>query len=124
MAEASRSSMNIDRVHRMTFSSVYPLYIQKAERKGRTKDEVDAVIFWLTGYDATSLRKQIDKESGFEAFFAEAPVINPDAGKITGTVCGVRVEEVEDPVLRNVRRLDKLVDELAKGKPLGKILSR
>ena len=124
MAETAKGDMGAARVRRMAFGDVYPLYVKKAERKGRTKDEVDAVVFWLTGYDAESLRVQVDTGTTFETFFAEAPRINPCAEKITGVVCGVRVEEVEDPVLRDVRRLDKLIDELAKGRPLRKILSR
>jgi hypothetical protein len=106
----------------MAFSKVYPLYIQKAEKKGRTKEEVDTVIFWLTGYDEQSLREQIDKNADFETFFAEAPQINANAGKVTGVICGCRVEEIEDPVIQNMRRLDKLVDELAKGKAMEKVL--
>jgi hypothetical protein len=106
----------------MTFASVYPLYIQKAERKGRTKSEVDAVICWLTGYDHRTLKEQIDKKSDFETFFAQAPRINPNVSKITGTICGHRVEAIEDKLMQKIRYLDKLVDELAKGKPMEKIL--
>jgi hypothetical protein len=98
------------------------MYVQKAEKKGRAKDEVDRVIFWLTGYDRHGLQEQIEKEADFEAFFAEAPQINPDADKIKGVICGVRVEEIEDPLIKNIRRLDKLVDELAKGKAMEKVL--
>ena len=98
------------------------MYVQKAERKGRTKEEVDAAIRWLTGYDENGLQAQIDKGVDFEAFFAQAPKINANSMKITGVVCGVRVEEVEDPLMQRIRWLDKLVDELAKGKPLEKVL--
>jgi len=114
--------MNKERVYRMKFSSVYPLYIQKAERKGRSKEEVDTVIKWLTGYDDKRLQSQIDKETDFETFFAEAPQINPNASKITGVICGIRVEEIDDPLMQKIRWLDKLVDELAKGRPMEKVL--
>ena len=114
--------MKNERVYKISFSSVYPLYIQKAERKGRTKTEVDTVIQWLTGYDDSGLAAQIDKGADLETFFAEAPQINPNADKITGVVCGIRVEEIEDPLMQKIRWLDKLVDELAKGKAMGKIL--
>ncbi|MGR4068739.1 DUF2200 domain-containing protein [Billgrantia sp. C5P2] len=109
-------------IYRMKFSRVYPLYVQKAERKNRTKEEVDQVICWLTGYSREELQCQIEMESDFEAFFAKAPRLNPNASLIKGVVCGVRVEEIEDPLMRKVRYLDKLVDELAKGKALDKIL--
>lgn len=111
-----------NRIYRMKFSSVYPLYVQKAERKNRTKEEVDQVIRWLTGYSRAELQRQIAGESDFETFFAQAPRFNPNASLITGVVCGVRVEEIDDPLVRKVRYLDKLVDELAKGKALEKIL--
>jgi hypothetical protein len=114
--------MKNERVHRMAFSSVYPLLVQKAERKGSTKSEVDAVIFWLTGYDDSGLQAQIAKNSDYETFFNEAPRINPNAAKITGVICGHRVEEIEDPLMQKIRWLDKLVDELAKGKPMEKVL--
>src|SRR4051812_22537383 len=114
--------MDKNRVYRLVFATVYPLYIKKAERKGRTKEEVDAVIFWLTGYNKQTLQDQIDSKSDFEAFFAQAPQINLNASKITGVICGYRVEEIEDPLVQKVRYLDKLVDELAKGKTLEKIL--
>lgn len=114
--------MNTTRVFRMPFSSVYPLYIKKAEKKGRTKDEVDDVICWLTGYDKRTLQKQVDSNCDFETFFAEAPQFNPNASKITGVICGYRVEEIEDKLMQKVRYLDKLVDELAKGKAMEKIL--
>ena len=110
------------RVFRMKFASVYPMYVQKAERKQRTKAEVDEVIRWLTGYDQAGLQRQIDAGVDVETFFAQAPKMNPDAALITGLVCGVRVEAVEDPLMRRIRCLDKLVDELAKGKAMAKIL--
>ena len=110
------------RIYRMKFSSVYPMYVQKAERKNRTKQDVDQVICWLTGYSQAELQRQIDIESDFEAFFANAPMFNPNASLIKGVVCGVRVEEIDDPLMRKVRYLDKLIDELAKGKTLDKIL--
>jgi len=114
--------MTNERVYKMPFSSVYPMLVQKAERKGRTKEEVDAVICWLTGYDDAGLRLQIEKQVDHETFYAEAPAINPNASKITGVVCGIRVEEITDPLMQKIRWLDKLVDELAKGKPMEKIL--
>ena len=110
------------RIHRMKFSSVYPLYVQKAGRKNRTKEEVDQVIRWLTGYSQADLQRQIAAGSDLETFFAQAPAFNPNASLIKGVVCGVRVEDVEDPLMRKVRYLDKLVDELAKGKAMEKIL--
>ena len=110
------------RVFTMSFASVYPLYVQKAERKGRTRAEVDEVIAWLTGYAGERLRRAIETKVDFETFFAQAPRMNPDARLITGVVCGVRVEEVADPLMRQIRQLDKLVDELAKGKELASIL--
>ena len=103
------------------FSKVYPMYVQKAERKGRTKDEVDEVIRWLTGYDQAGLEDQIARETDFETLFAEAPALNPNAAKITGTICGYRVEDIEDPIEQKARWMDKLVDELAKGKAMEKI---
>lgn len=108
----------------MPFAKVYPLYVQKAERKDRTKKEVDQIICWLTGYTQAGLQKQIRLEKDFEAFFAEAPAMNPKSSLIKGVVCGVRVEEVEDPLMRKIRYLDKLIDELAKGKAMEKILNR
>ena len=105
-----------------TFESIYPMYLKKAEKKGRTKDEVDAVIYWLTGYDEKGLKDQIDAGNDLEEFFNSAPSINPNANKITGKICGVRVEEIDDPLTQKIRWLDKLVDELAKGKAMGKIL--
>lgn len=116
--------MDNTRVYRMSFARVYPLYIQKAEKKGRTKEEVDTIIFWLTGYNKQTLQKQIDKKSDFETFFADAPVINPNVSKITGVICGYRVEEIEDKLMQKIRYLDKLVDELAKGKTMEKILRK
>ena len=110
------------RIFTTEFSKVYPMYVQKAERKSRTKDEVDQIICWLTGYTKSELEKQIKQKSDFETFFAQAPAINPNVSLIKGVVCGVRVEEVEDPLMRNIRYLDKLVDELAKGKAMEKIL--
>ena len=114
--------MNNTRVFKMTFASVYPMYVQKAEKKGRSKEEVDEIIRWLTGYTKAGLKKQLDKKVDFETFFAEAPGLNPNASKITGVICGYRIEEIEDKLMQKIRYLDKLVDELAKGRPLTKIL--
>lgn len=114
--------MDNTRIYRLVFASVYPLYLKKVEKKGRTKEELDTVICWLTGYDLPSLQKQIDKRADFQTFFDEAPALNPNASKITGLICGYRVEEIEDPVVQKMRYLDKLVDELAKGKKMEKIL--
>ena len=100
------------------FSSIYPMYLKKAEKKGRTKDEVDAVIMWLTGYDEAGLNEQIDAGNDLEIFFENAPSLNPNASKITGKICGVKVEEIADPLTQKIRWLDKLIDELAKGKAL------
>jgi hypothetical protein len=108
----------------MSFASVYPHYIQKAEKKGRTKAEVDEIICWLTGYDKRTLQQHIEKKTDFENFFAQAPRMNPNASKITGVICGYRVEEIEDKLMQKVRYLDKLVDELAKGKAMEKILRK
>lgn len=110
------------RIFGMKFSQVYPLYVQKAERKGRTRQEVDQVICWLTGYTPEGLQKQLELETDFETFFAQAPRIHPNSSLIKGVVCGVRVEEISDPLMQKIRYLDKLVDELAKGKPMEKIL--
>ena len=110
------------RIFTTAFSKVYPLYVQKGERKNRTKDEVDHIIRWLTGYDQAGLEKQITQNSDFETFFAQAPAIHPDSSRIKGVVCGVRVEDVQDPLMQKIRYLDKLIDELAKGKALEKIL--
>ncbi|GHU71788.1 hypothetical protein FACS1894184_19020 [Clostridia bacterium] len=114
--------MDKPRIFKTPFSDVYPMYVQKAERKGRTAEEVDAVISWLTGYDEHGLQAQIAKGTDFETFFAKAPQINPNADKITGKVCGVQVETIADPIMLNIRRLDKLVDELARGKAMEKVL--
>jgi hypothetical protein len=111
----------VSRIFTTSFASVYPLYLAKVERKGRTKDELDQVIQWLTGFDESALAGHLDAGTTFEEFFADAS-LNPDAGLITGAVCGVRVEAVEDPLMQKIRYLDKLVDELAKGKPMDKIL--
>jgi len=108
----------------MPFSTVYPLYIQKAEKKGRTKAEVDEVICWLTGYDQISLQAQINRNSDFETFFTQAPQIHPNASKITGVICGYRVEAIEDPLMQQIRYMDKLIDELAKGRAMEKILRK
>ncbi len=113
---------NIERIYKMSFAGVYPHYITKAEKKGRTKEEVDTVICWLTGYDRQALQAQIDNRTNFEDFFAQAPHLNPNASKITGVICGYRVEEIEDPVVQKARYLDKLIDELAKGRKMEKIL--
>ncbi|EGP9745081.1 DUF2200 domain-containing protein [Listeria monocytogenes] len=116
--------MKKPRIYTMSFASVYPLYIQKAEKKDRTKEEVDEIIFWLTGYDQDSLQQAIDQAIDFETFFAEAPKMNPNASLITGVICGYRVEEIEDKLMQQIRYLDKLVDELAKGKKTEKILRK
>ena len=114
--------MSNHHIFAMKFAKVYPLYVQKAERKNRTKEEVDQIISWLTGYDQAGLQKQIEQENDFETFFAQAPAIHPNTSLIKGVVCGVRVEEIEDPLMQKVRYLDKLIDELAKGKKMEKIL--
>ncbi len=116
--------MDNTRIFRTTFASVYPLYVQKAERKGRTKAEVDEIIFWLTGYNKQTLQQQINNKSDFKSFFTQAPKINPNVSKITGVICGYRVEEIEDKLMQKIRYLDKLIDELAKGKPMEKILRK
>lgn len=121
LAEAANAKSK-HRIFTMAFAIVYPLYIQKVERKGRTKAEVDRIIRWLTGYTQAALNKQIKLQKDFETFFAEAPAMHPNSDLITGVVCGVRVEEVEDPLMRKIRQLDKLVDELAKGREMEKIL--
>src|SRR5215471_18342575 len=118
------TKMKKERVYALLFASVYPLYVKKAEAKGRTKEDVDAIIFWLTGYDRKTLQKQIDKKSDLETFFAQAPQLNPNVSKITGMICGYRVEEIEDKLMQKIRYLDKLVDELAKGKAMEKILRK
>ncbi|MDR2911180.1 MAG: DUF2200 domain-containing protein [Bacteroidales bacterium] len=116
--------MDNKRIYRMPFADVYPLYIKKAEKKGRTKVEVDTVISWLTGYSQQALQEHINSKSDFETFFAGAPQINPDASKIKGTICGYRVEEIEDELIHKIRCLDKLVDELGKGKTIEMIVNR
>jgi len=116
------NNKNNQRVFGMKFANVYPLYVQKAERKNRKKEEVDQVICWLTGYNQAGLQQQIEKGNDFETFFAQAPALNPNRSLIKGVVCGVRVEEIEDPLMQKIRYLDKLIDELAKGKALEKIL--
>jgi hypothetical protein len=114
--------MTNERVFAMKFAKVYPLYVQKAERKNRTKEEVDRVICWLTGYSQAGLKQQIERESDFKSFFARAPAIHPNSSLIKGVVCGVRVEEIKDPLMKQIRYLDKLIDELAKGKAMENIL--
>ena len=116
--------MDNARVFSYSFASIYLLYIQKAEKKGRTKAEVDAIIFWLTGYNKQTLQQQIDKKNDLKTFFAQAPQMNPNVSKITGLICGYRVEEIEDKLMQKIRYLDKLVDELAKGKTMEKILRK
>ena len=116
--------MDNTRVYRMTFSSVYPHYVTKAEKKGRTKEEVHAIIQWLTGYDEQTLQQQLARKVDFETFFAEAPRINPNVSKVTGVICGYRVEQIQDKLMQQIRYLDKLVDELAKGKAMDKILRK
>lgn len=112
------------RIYTMTFASVYPHYVNKAERKGRTKTEVDEIIIWLTGYSQEGIEAQIKNEVTFESFFAEAPEMNESRSQIKGVICGVRVEDIEDPLMREIRYLDKLIDELAKGKSMEKILRK
>ena len=116
--------MEKHRIYRMSFAGVYPHYIEKAEKKGRTKQEVDQVICWLTGYTSKELATQIKEKKNLEVFFDEAPALNPNVSKITGVICGVRIEEIEDPLMRKCRYMDKLVDELAKGRPMEKILRK
>jgi hypothetical protein len=106
----------------MSFAGVYPLYVQKVEKKGRTKEELDTVLFWLTGYDQQTLQQQIDERSSLESFFADAPRLNPNVSKITGVICGYRVEDIEDKLMQKIRYMDKLVDDLAKGRKMEKIL--
>ena len=110
------------RIYGMSFASVYPHYVAKAEKKGRTKAEVDEIVFWLTGYGPDDLARILEDKTDFETFFAEAPALNPARGLIKGVICGVRVEEIEEPLMREIRYLDKLIDELAKGKKMDKIL--
>jgi hypothetical protein len=116
--------MNNTRIFKTSFASVYILYIQKVEKKGRTKEEVDTIIYWLTGYNKQTLQQQIDRKTDFETFFAQAPQMNPNVSKITGLICGYRVEEIEDKLMQKIRYLDKLLDELAKGKTMDKILRK
>lgn len=114
--------MEKHRIYTMSFASVYPLYIAKAEKKGRTKAEVDEIILWLTGYSQKQMESQIEKKTDFETFFAEAPMMNPLRNLITGVICGIRVEDIKEPTMQEIRYLDKLIDELAKGKTMEKIL--
>lgn len=116
--------MRENKIFKTSFASIYPFYIQKAERKNRTKEEVDEIICWLTGYNLEELKNQIEKNIDFEAFFNEAPNMNPNCNLITGVVCGIRVENIEDPLMQKIRYLDKLIDELAKGKQMEKILRK
>ncbi len=115
-------AMTKHRIYSIPFASVYPHYVAKAEKKGRSKAEVDEIIHWLTGYDKTELEKHLDKQTNFETFFAESPHMNPSRSLITGVICGVRVEDIEEPTMREIRYLDKLIDELARGKAMEKIL--
>lgn len=110
------------KIFTMPFADVYPLYVQKAEKKGRTRDEVDRIITWLTGYDQAGLQNQLRKGSDFETFFKDAPRMNPGASEIKGLICGIRVEEIDNPLMQKIRWLDKLIDELARGKAMDKIL--
>jgi len=114
--------MDNSRIFKMAFASVYPHYIQKAEKKGRTKDEVDTIICWLTGYDQENLNHHIDNKTDFENFFTQAPQINPNVSKITGVICGYRVEDIKDELMQKIRYMDKLIDELARGRSMDKIL--
>ncbi len=116
--------MKLERVYALLFARFYPMYIKKAEAKGRTKEEVDSIIFWLTGYDKKTMQQQIDRKNDLETFFAQAPQLNPNVSKINGVICGYRVEEIEDKLMQKIRYLDKLIDELAKGKAMEKILRK
>ena len=118
------NSNNNDRIYKMVFAGVYPHYVAKAEKKGRAKEEVDTIICWLTGYNEKTLQQQIDQRVTFDEFFAKAPKLNDNVTKITGVICGYRVEDIEDPLVQKVRYLDKLIDELAKGKVMDKILRK
>ena len=118
----SVSAMSEHRIFSVAFASVYPAYVNKAERKGRTKEEVDKAICWLTGYTQAGLDRQLELKSDLRSFFDQAPALNPNRSKITGSVCGVRVETVEDPLMQKIRQLDRLIDELAKGKAMDKVL--
>lgn len=116
--------MQKHRIYAMSFASVYPLYVAKAEKKGRTREEVDKVITWLTGYSQKELEKRLSEKTDFEAFFTKAPKLNPSRALIKGVICGVRVEEIQEPIMREIRYLDKLIDELARGKTMDKILRK
>ncbi len=116
--------METHRIFKTAFASVYPHYVQKAEKKGRTKQELDEILCWLTGYTPAALAKQIEKKKDIETFFDEAPALHPNASAVTGVICGVRIEEIEHPLMRKIRIMDKLVDELAKGRPMEKILRK
>lgn len=116
--------MKKEKVYALIFANIYPLYIKKAEAKGRTKEELDTILYWLTGYDQQSLQQQIDRKVDLQTFFDEAPQLNPNVSKITGVICGYRVEEIEDPLMQKIRYMDKLIDELAKGKVMDKILRK
>lgn len=116
--------MNNTRIFKTSFASVYPHYIEKAEKKGRTREEVHEIIFWLTGYNQQQFQQHLDNKTDFETFFAQAPRLNPNVSKITGVICGYRVEEIEDKLMQKIRYLDKLIDELAKGKKMEKILRK
>ncbi len=120
----SRTPDNKHRIYSISFASVYPHYVRKVETKGRTKAELDEVIHWLTGYTPARLQKEIERETTFEDFYTKAPKPNPNRKLITGVICGVRVEDIKEPVMQELRYLDKLVDELAKGKPMAKVLRR
>ncbi len=116
--------MKKEKVYALVFANVYPMYVKKVESKGRTVEELKTVIFWLTGYDENTFQEQLDKKSDLETFFAEAPRLNPNASKITGVICGYRVEEIEDKLMQKIRYLDKVIDELAKGRAMEKILRK
>jgi hypothetical protein len=124
MDDTEKKAKNSERFYKMSFGRVYPLYVQKAERKGRTKDEVDEIITWLTGYDTKAIGDLVRNGIDFEKLFHQSPGFNPNASKITGMICGYRVEEIEDEIIQKVRYLDKLIDELAKGKSMEKILRK
>ena len=124
MKMTAKSQANWQRLYAMSFASVYPMYVAKAEKKGRTKAEVDEVVRWLTGYTVKGLESQIAKKTSFEAFFDKAPKLNPARKQITGVICGMRVEEIEEPLMQDIRYLDKLIDELAKGRAMDKILRK
>lgn len=119
-----KSNLQKPRIYTMTFASVYPLYVKKAERKGRTRAEVDEVIRWLTGYGQEELEAQVEKQTDFETFFVQAPHMNPSRVLIKGVICGIRVEDIKEPTTQKIRYLDKLIDELAKGKAMAKILRK